>query len=1053
LLRIGDVPVWEAPECFEQNRLPMRVPLTPYRDAAAARNAGPSPWEISLSGRWQFRLVAAPERAPRDWTSRTFDDSRWREIEVPGNWTAQGWDKPIYTNVIMPFALDPPRAPSENPTGLYRTHFELPARWRKRRVVLSVGGADSVLLVHVNGVFVGLSKDSRLPAEFDLTNHLRRGDNVLAAMVIRWSDASYIEDQDQWWMAGIHRDVRLYSTAQQYLANVSVRTDLVAARRGTIAIEARVAGVATPGYAVRCRVETLSGRLLRGGALEGDVPVYRHHSARARAVSSALYPGPVVALEATLAVEPWSHERPSLYRVIAELVDPEGRVVEAVADRVGFRHVEVRGRELLINGRKVYIRGVNRHEHHPRRGKTLTLDEMREDVVLMKRFNFNAVRTSHYPNDHRFYALCDELGLYVVDEANIESHARLREICDDPRYESALFARVQRMVMRDGNHPSIIAWSLGNESGYGAIHDAMAAWCRAVDATRLVHYEGGLFAGWPAFHGQRHSGKSRGVDYPASDLVCPMYPSIAELAAFARRYRGDKPLVMCEYSHAMGNSNGSLKDYWDLIESTHGLQGGFIWDWVDQGIEKFNARGEPYWAYGGDFGDEPNDGCFCCNGLVFADRVPHPGIWEHHRIGAPMRATRVRGSRVRLRIDNRSDFVDSRRYRARVEWLDGGRIVAEERLRLPIIAPGASRTIAIGSAPRTRGELVGRIVFELAADSGWAPRGHQVGWDEWIERSARPSRARASRTPPAVDASERDWRVATDDVLLEIDRATGSPRTLDIDGAALLARRPELGLFRAPTDNDGIKQRAEPGGALAKWLRWNIPRARGEVQDVRVSTRAGAFRVEREVIVRARRVAEPIRQRERWNVRGDGWIRVDERIVVPRAIDDLPRLGLELTLARSFARLVYYGRGPEENYCDRRFGYPLGRYEGAIDDEYVPYVVPQEHGNHTDVRWIAVESPTHGLFFKSDAPSEFSVGRFSAAALFAASHPPDIASDGRVYLHLDHRNRGVGTGACGPDALPQYRIGAGRYEFGWWIRPYRVGEDPGLIASRCPRAP
>ncbi len=595
MLVVGRTPVWEMPEFVALNRLPMRVPLTSYPTAAAARTAGESPWRLSLDGTWRFRLVDSPLAAPEDFAAIEHDDSAWGTIEVPGTWVRQGYDHPHYTNVVMPFACEPPATPAHNPTGLYRTTFRVPSSWRGRRVVLHVGSADSVLLVHVNGVFVGLSKDSRLPAEFDLTPHLRRGANLLAAMVIRWSDASFVEDQDQWWQPGIHRSVHLYSTAHCFIQDLRVTAGLTAdLKRGTLSIEGEAGGIVDAGWRLRYRVETLAGRALVRRALGGEVQVYRHHSHRASSVSSVLHTGAVVreSLEVR-GIVPWTHETPRRYRVIAELIAPDGAVVEAVAQHIGFRRIDVRAKSLLINGARVFIRGVNRHEFHPVHGKTMSVDDMREDLVLMKRFNFNAVRTAHYPNDHRFYDLCDELGLYVVDEANIESHARLRSLVHDKRYETAFMTRFQRMVARDRNHPCIILWSLGNESGYGAVHDAMAAWSRANDPSRPLHYEGSLNIAWGEFHGRAFEsslGQQIDLDVPASDVIAPMYPSIAELDHWAKTYRGDSPLIMCEYSHAMGNSNGSLKDYWDLIEARPGLQGGFIWDWVDQAYLEHDAE-------------------------------------------------------------------------------------------------------------------------------------------------------------------------------------------------------------------------------------------------------------------------------------------------------------------------------------------------------------------------------------------------------------------------------------------------------------------------------
>ena len=558
----GVAPVWEQPECIALNRLPMRVPLTSYASADAARAGEPSQWRMTLDGTWRFKLVDSPRAAPEDFTAREYDDSAWGDIRVPGTWVRQGHDHPHYTNVVMPFQCEPPATPERNPTGLYRRSFTLPAAWRDRRVVLHVGSADSVLLIYVNGAFVGLSKDSRLPAEFDLTSHVRRGDNVLAAMVIRWSDASYIEDQDQWWQPGLHRSVELYSTASAYIQDLRLTAGLSDdLKAGRLTIEGEAAGISETGWKLRYCVETLNGRALVRRALGGEVQVYRHHSHRAASVSSAIHTGAVVRESTDVrGITAWTHETAQLYRVVAELVAPDGAVIEAVSQRFGFRRIDVRDKSLLINGERVFIRGVNRHEFHPVHGKTFGVDDMREDLVLMKRFNFNAVRTAHYPNDHRFYDLCDELGLYVIDEANIETHARLRSLVHDPRYSASFMTRFQRMVARDRNHPCVIMWSLGNESGYGPVHDAMAAWARANDPSRPLHYEGSLFVAWGQFQGrafEKSLAERCDLDVPASDVIAPMYPSIDELAHWAKAYRGQKPLIMCEYSHAMGNSTAA----------------------------------------------------------------------------------------------------------------------------------------------------------------------------------------------------------------------------------------------------------------------------------------------------------------------------------------------------------------------------------------------------------------------------------------------------------------------------------------------------------------
>ncbi len=1047
------------PECFEINRLPMRTSFTHCPDSASARAAashdGPSPWRLDLDGKWRFALYDAPEAAPTDFAGRDFDDSSWTTIDVPGNWTRQGFDRPHYTNIVMPFQLDPPRVPANNPTGIYRTGFTLPRRLRSKRIVLHVGGAESVLLVYVNGAFVGLSKDSRLPAEFDITPHLfagrnGAGRNVIAMMVIRWSDASYLEDQDHWWMAGIHRGVHVYATGKAYLADVRIDANWLGGGRGLLAVTADVGGEIPGDSTVRLQLETLEGRRL-GKVLSATVPTFRFHSPRAQMVSAVMFDGNTVRLGAEFGrIAPWHHERPTRYRVVLELLDGDGAVLCGTAQLIGFRRVEVRDRALLINGERVLIYGVNRHDHHAVRGKTVTAAEMREDLVLMKRFNFNAVRTCHYPNDSRLYDLADELGLYVVDEANLESHARQRSLCHDRGYRAAIEARFTRMVERDRNHPCIIAWSLGNEAGYGDVHEAMAAWSRSADPTRPVHYEGGFQVAWARFHGTElgRLHQAAGIDHDGTDIVCPMYPSIAELRAFDRRYRGDKPLIMCEYSHAMGNSNGSLKDYWDLIESSRGLQGGFIWDWVDQGLEAENERGETFWAYGGDFGDEPNDRNFCINGLVWPDRTPHPGIWEHHRLAAPLRAERLAGNR--LRFINRSPFVDTAAYRARALWLVDGHIEVSRAIRMPRIAPGGKATV---TAPRpatslaSGSELALRVVFELKRGNGWADAGHEVGWDEWLVERVK---SRPSRPKGALEVVRGGISVRADDVgasEFDIDFERGELRGWRVGACDVLAAVPRLNLWRAPTDNDGIKLRDPTGGVLDAWLKWDLPNVHGQLVKARTTRlRGGAQAITRQLEHRLAGISTPIRQRERLVVLPDGSLLLEETVSIPKAAADLPRVGIALTLDGLFERIVYYGRGPDENYCDRAFGYPLGRYEGAIDDEYVPYIVPQEHGNHMDVRWCALQSPRIGLLFQAAEPAQFSVSRYTTQSLYAARHGVDLQRDEHVHLHLDHANRGLGTGACGPDTLPHYRIAPGRHRFAWWIRPYAMGEDPGVLA-------
>lgn len=638
LLIQGSTRSWVHPETVQLGRLPARASLTPYPDAHAALAGLASPYVLSLDGDWRFSLAARPEAIPNNFPLPGFDDSGWGMLPVPSNWTMHGHDRPHYTNVQMPFDLAPPNVPDENPTGLYRTRFTLPADWDGRRVVLHVGGAESVLYVWLNGAAVGMGKDSRLPQEFDLTPFLTAGENLLCCAVVKWSDASFIEDQDQWWMGGIHRGVFLHSTAQAYIADVFARAEPDAEfRDGTLNVTTRLGFVGRPqdGWRVETQLYDAAGEPVLEAALASTV--------RADNRGSNPYRGPLGrAMQTAQVSRPalWSSESPALYTLVVSLISPDGQMVEATSCKVGFRRVELGDRELLINGRPVMIRGMNRHEHDPVRGKAITREGMLADIALMKQFNVNAVRASHYPNAEAWYELCDQYGLYVIDETNLESHAFLHDLCRDPRYAAQFVERGLRMVERDKNHACVIAWSLGNEAGYGPNHDAMAGAIRGLDPSRPLHYEGATWA-WdetytPIRKGLLTDPASRSGKR-ASDLICPMYPPIDALVRWALADDPDdrRPMILCEYSHAMGNSNGSLGDYWDAFEAHRGLQGGFIWEWCDHGLTKHTADGREYFAYGGDFGDEPNDLNFCCDGIVGADREPHPALWEFKTLAQP----------------------------------------------------------------------------------------------------------------------------------------------------------------------------------------------------------------------------------------------------------------------------------------------------------------------------------------------------------------------------------------------------------------------------------
>ncbi len=993
---------WTTPELTSLGRLPM--------------HSVPHPDRLSLDGTWRFQLLDTPGAEV---------SARWGEAQVPGLWTRMegSGDLPHYTNVQMPFPGVAPHLPDRNPTGVYERTFRPPDDWAGRRVVLHVGAAESVLIATLNGAQVGISKDSHMAAEFDVSVLLRSGENTLRLVVVKWSDATYIEDQDQWWHGGITRSVFLYATDVVHVADIRADAGLADdLDTGTLELTVDVDfGGREPeaGWTVEARVEGLSAPLV------ADVPIpvrhveVRYFTERETRLQGRIATGAAVtdaeradwaALQRRFVPVPtghvtwslrfpgvrtWSAETPHRHPVSIVLRGPDGAVVERAGLHIGFRRVEIRGVDLLLNGKRTYIRGVNRHDFDQHTGRVVTAAQMHADLVQMKRFGFNAVRTSHYPNDPVFYDLTDELGLYVVDEADIESHAFWGELCDDQRYLGQWLDRVSRMAIRDKNHPSIILWSLGNESGHGANHDAAAGWLRRYDPSRPLHYEGAIRFDWTAEQG-------------VTDVVNPMYPTIDAIVAHATNGTQTRPLIMCEYSHAMGNSNGTLADYWDAIESTPGLQGGFIWEWWDHGLVQFLPDGSARWAYGGDFGESPHDGNFCLDGLNWPDRRPKPAMWEHKQLALPVAvtATPEDAAAGRITLRNKGDVRDLRWLAARWDVAVDGSITVSGELPLPPLAPGARATVAIpgfvAPEPGPGQEAWLTVRFRTAAASAWAPEGFEVGWCQVALPAGPPA------IPPAV-GGDADVRVE-----------------LDADGLLrhpLLAAGPRLVLWRAPTDNDRI------GGMARRWTDWGLDRLTRE--DVTVETQ-GPRTVVRATVRTAAGIA--IAHEQVITAFPDGGLQVDETAEIPAELTDLPRVGSVLETITDLEAVTWFGMGPVETYPDRRRGGAVGRWESTVTDQLVPYVRPQENGGHADVRWLELrDGAGAGLRITLDVPRQVSVTHVRAAALDAALHDVEVEPVPEGIVHLDAAHRGLGTASCGPDTLPRYLVGPGIYRWSWTL--------------------
>ncbi len=1019
LLFPGGQPCWEFPELFRIAKLPPRSTNPVWEEGT----------RLSLDGEWDFHLAKTPVDAAK------FVDapSKWDRIRVPGNWQMQGfWDKPHYTNVQMPFPEETPFVPSANPTGVYRRTFQLPRGWKGRRVVLHFGGADNTLLVFLNGQSVGLSKDSRTPAEFDVTKFLRAGRNELTTLVIKWSDSTFIEDQDHWWLSGLHREVFLYATAPVHIADVSARTGLTDdLSSGTLDLSVSVNYPGDPeqGCTVEARLLDAAGKAVWKKPLSAIVPA----DPKAR----GSWPRHLAHISATVPkVNPWSAESPYLYTLEVTLKTAAG--LERTTRRIGFRRVEIRGFDLLINGRRVMMKGVNRHDHDDTTGKAVSRERMLEDILTMKRFNFNAVRTSHYPNDPQFLDLCDEYGLYVIDEANIESHAYSQTICRNQRYAGAFLDRVMNMVERDKNHPSIIIWSLGNESGFGPNHTAAAGWLRQTDPTRPIQYEGAL---WGPDVDKNPNREIEWDDQPyGTDIVCPMYPAIDRIKDFVANTKVPRPLILCEYSHAMGNSNGSLSDYWDAFESTPGLQGGFIWEWLDHGIRQKDLKGRDYWVYGGDFGDTPHDANFVCDGLVWPDRTPHSAMWECKKVQQPVSVEGVNLKVGKIRIRNKQDFTTLGWLRGTWEVTANGTVVQSGKLPTLKTAPGESETLTLPLRQPTLSpgeEAFLTVRFVATSDTPWCEAGFEIAWDQFpLPAKITPAKKSLSTASPTLDHHDGTFTITAGHLIATASEEVGTITSLRWKGTEFLLRGPQLSVWRAATDNDGIKAwTGQDSKVLGKWRAAGLPELHLEPSSMAAhQQRDGSVKISFQTIGECPG-GRIVHEHSYVFSSADG-ITVENFFTCDPTLPELPRLGVILALRPGFENLAWFGRGPHENYCDRKRGAAVGLYQGTVADQYVPYIVPQEHGNKTDVRWLSLADAkgTAIRFAATDRLLEASASHFTAADLHAATHTIDLTPREEVIVSLDYAQRGLGTASCGPDTLAQYLIPAGEYQFGYQIR-------------------
>ena len=1029
---------WENPALLHRHREPAAATLLPFADAAAARGGrrGDSPWFRLLNGSWKFSLCNSPATVPAGFEAATFDVSAWDTIPVPGNWQMAGHGHPHYTNVNYPIPVDKPFVPDENPVGLYTRTFNLPADWKGRQVLLHFAGVDSCFYAWINGKLAGFSKVPHMPAEFNITAHLQPGANRLAVQVMKFSDGTYLEDQDMWRLSGIFRDVYVYAVPDVHVRDVRVRTPLDRNyRNATLDVCARIRN-----YGAKAR---------QGLALSAVLVDDTGRTVLEQPVATGLRAAPGTDTEAAVQVPVraprlWNAEQPNLYTLLLTLADADGSILEVQRVSVGFRQVDIRDQQLFVNGRQVKLRGVNRHESHPDLGHTVPLDHMVRDITLMKQHNINTVRTSHYPDDPRWYDLCDAMGMYIVDEADLEAHGYTYDAPDiparDPEWKAAFVERATRMVERDKNHPCVILWSLGNESGYGPNHDAMADAIRALDPTRPIHYEGA----WNA---------------PTMDVLSHMYPTVERIVAIGQDKDDARPYFMCEYAHAMGNSPGNLKEYWDAIWTYPRLIGGCVWEWTDHGIRQTTADGREWFAYGGDFGDQPNDSNFCIDGLIFPDRIAHPGLTEYKKILEPVVVKAVDLKRGKVELYNRQDFAGLDAYECRWTVKRDGAVVDEGLLELPEVAARTRQVVTVPcKLPKTpdTADYWLNLSFTLRRDTAWAPRGHEVAWAQFELPAAKAvvaARPAASLPAVACDETADAIRIASDTFSLVFDKHAGVITEWVYEGLPLVTLGPRFQAWRAPTDNDGTLWGSDK--ASINWRNAGLDRLQQRVSGLAV-TRPGkhVVAIDMSAVYSARALRPAFHCDFRTLVYGSGDVVIQTHVMPRAGLPQLPRLGLRVRLTGGLDRFAWYGRGPHETHCDRQESGRVDVFKGTVQEQYVPYIRPQENGNKTDVRWAAVtDIRGMGLLAIGMPRLEVSAHHYTAEDFAAAKHTTDLVRRHETILNLDYRNAPLGSNSCGPGPLPAYLIKAEEVTFAMRLKPFSVeSDDPMTLMRSAPEA-
>lgn len=1011
---------WENPQIVDRGKEAGRSSFLLFSNETELKENNPQKSELyqSLNGNWKFNIVKNPSQRPQNFYAADLDDSGWRDIKVPSNWEIQGYDIPIYTNITYPFPKNPPFIGGDyNPVGSYRRIFTVADSWKDKEIILHFGSITGYARVFLNGKEVGMTKASKTAAEFNVTSFLKKGDNLIAVQVFRWHDGSYLEDQDFWRISGIERDVYLQAMPKTTIWDYFVKSDLDNQYKNGI-------------FSLDVTLRTFESNTIKNPSItvelfdkQGNVVYSENKKINTKEQK--------ISFQKTLEnVKQWNAETPNLYRYTISLLDNKGKTLEIISKKTGFRKVEIKDARLLVNGKVIFVKGVNIHEHDDENGHVPNPKLMVKDLQLMKEHNLNSIRMCHYPHDSYFYELCDEYGFYVVDEANIETHGmgaewqggfdKTKHPAYLPEWVPAHMDRVKRMFAADKNHPSIIIWSLGNECGNGPVFYDAYDWLKQVDATRPVQFE--------------QAGENRNTD-----IVAPMYPGIKSMKEYANSDK-PRPYIMCEYSHAMGNSNGNFQEYWDIINSSKRMQGGFIWDWVDQGFKTKNEKGVTFWAYGGDLGGEKlhNDENFCSNGLIGADRVPHPGLMEVKKVY----------QNIHFQLNNESDLVVTNHfnftnlsdYTFKWELIRDGSKAKSGEFNLDA-APEESKKVALNLGTIEENSEYFLNVFAVSKyDAPLVAKGHEFAREQFAIGKG----SFFKNTNNTKSASKLKYTVKNNVLSFETENRSGE---FDIQNGEILKYRskniedaivtnfPTPYFWRAPTDNDF------GSGMPKKLVIWKEASQKPKVVSVNLDKNLPEGLLVK-VTYKLAQIEVPYTVT--YLIQNDGSIKITAAIdMTGKELPEMPRFGMRLKLNGSYDNLSYYGRGPWENYSDRNTASFVGEYSDKVINQYTRnYIRPQESGYKTDVRWLTLKNDKgQGMKIVGQQPIGFSALNISTEDLDpgktkAQRHPSDLDLNSKeaVYLHLDYKQRGVG----GDDSwgrLPHdpYRLLDKQYSYSYTI--------------------